>query len=176
MSLDFAADTAASTVNASQLLASAKATTSKIRFRRCRFTRLKPSQRVCQAQPNLSETGVAKAHMFTGWRVRPRWAAALLIRSRKDLLERLRDHAVAGSVRMEVEDRAHPRPLADPQDVERNAVHERPVCRRECGFDVGNRDAAASYTDRSTPLNCTTICSVVWAAVGSLNQNTRKGS
>ena len=34
--------------------------------------------------------------MFTGWRVRPRLAAALLIRSRKDLLERFRDHAQCG--------------------------------------------------------------------------------
>jgi hypothetical protein len=66
-------------------------------------------------------------------------AAALLIRSWKDLLERLRDHAVAGGVRMEIEDRAHPRPLADALHVERNAVHERPVCRREGGFDVCNR-------------------------------------
>ena len=30
----------------------------------------RPCQRVCQAQPNLSETGVAKAHMFSGCRVR----------------------------------------------------------------------------------------------------------
>ncbi len=51
--------------------------------------------------------------MFTGWRVRPRWAAALLIRSRKDLLERLRDHAVADGVRMDVAERAEPRPVAD---------------------------------------------------------------
>jgi hypothetical protein len=34
---------------------------------------------------------------FTGWRSAARWAAALLIRSRKDLLERLRDHDVAGA-------------------------------------------------------------------------------
>ena len=38
--------------------------------------------------------------------------AALLIRSRKDLLERLRDPAVAGGVRMDIAER-EPRPVAD---------------------------------------------------------------
>jgi hypothetical protein len=89
-------------------------------------------QRVCQPQRNLSETGVAKAHMFAGWRVRLSWAAALLIRSRKDLFERLRDHAVAGGIRMDVAERAEPCPVADVCGT----VHQVVVFERAC--DVGD--------------------------------------
>ena len=58
-----------------------------------------------------------------GWRVRPRWAAALLIRLREDLLERFRDHAVAGGVRMEV------RPRCRSALLEVDDEHAEPVLR-----------------------------------------------
>ena len=35
------------------------------------------------------------------------------------MLERLRDHAIAGGVRMDIPDRAEPRPFADALHVER---------------------------------------------------------
>ena len=57
--------------------------------------------------------------------------AALLIRSRKDLLERLRDPAVAGGVRMDIAER-EPRPVADVCGT----IHQAVVFEGAC--DVGD--------------------------------------
>jgi hypothetical protein len=105
----------------------------------------------CAGQSRFRFASSTAILAFSTKRAQPCWsAAALLIRSRKDLLERLRDHAVAGGVHME---------------VRRTSCHTSTSTHRKCHSD---REASwqACHGPGGTHSNCVALNETVTVPSG----------